>query len=50
MKRDYIQVEMLLLSTHCPGICREEDMLPSSKVQSMERDDIQVETLLLSTH
>jgi hypothetical protein len=49
MERDNIQVETLSLSTHCP-VYREEDTLPSSKVQSMERDDIQLETLSLSTH
>jgi hypothetical protein len=49
MERDDIQVETLSLSTHCP-VYREEDTLPSSKVQRMERDDIQVETLSLSTH
>jgi hypothetical protein len=45
MERDDFQVEMFSLIPHCPGICREEDTLPISKVQSMEGDDIHVEAI-----
>ncbi len=48
MERDDIQVEMLSLSKHCPGVERRIHYLLAR--QSMESDDIQVETLSLSTH
>jgi hypothetical protein len=51
IERDNIQVETLLLSTHCPGLERRiRYLLARCRLQRMERDDIQVAMLSLSTH